>query len=68
MNLSGFPAKRQASDLLIYQVYQLQAYFFGGKPLHLRILLGSQKNRLYLFALLLFYLFYLLTSIRKVPT
>ena len=44
MSLSSFPPKKQASNLLTNLVYQLEACFFGGKPLELMTILRSHKK------------------------
>ena len=43
-DMGDFPPKNQASDWLTYQVYQLEASFFGGKSLELMYWLGPQKK------------------------
>ena len=53
MSLSGFLPKTQGSDWLTYLVYQLEACFFGGKQLKLMSLLGSLKEMILAFFLLL---------------
>ena len=44
MTSSGFLPKKQASDWLIYLVYQLEACFFGGRPVELMTCIKSQKK------------------------
>ena len=44
MSSNDFPPKKQASDWLIYLVYQLEVCFFGGKPLELKSWLWSQQK------------------------
>ena len=44
LEFKSFPAKKYAYDCLTYLFYQLEACFFGGKPLKLISWLGSQKK------------------------